>query len=231
MKKRIIESLNSTFEIMVELIKSERSLQLQFFISLILLLLSLVFNFSRIDTMILTIIITVNIGVQLIVVSIKKIVDRVYINNEKMADIIKTMVSGATFAMIMGSIFIGYLLFFKNLTFNPYATIDKIRGRDTHLVFLSLILSIIIAVFLKTKTKTGRPFQGGYASGHSAIAFSIATVIAITNEDILTGLLGYILAILVAESRVENKIHTVKETIIGGILGATVTIFMFKILG
>lgn len=231
MKKKIIESLNATFEIMVELIKSERSLQVQFSISLLLLLLSLVFNFSRIDTMILTIIITVNIAVQLVVVSIKKIVDRVYANNEKMADIIKTMVSGSTFVMICGSIFIGYLLFFNNLAFNPYATIDKIRGRETHLVFLSLAVSIIVAVFLKTKTNTGRPFQGGYASGHSAIAFSIATVITIINEKILTGLLAYMLAFLVAESRVENKIHTIRETVVGGILGTVVTIFMFKILG
>lgn len=41
----------------------------------------------------------------------------------------------------------------------------------------------------------------------------------------------YILALLVAESRVEGKIHSLMEVVIGGIMGSLVGIIIFKFIG
>jgi len=41
--------------------------------------------------------------------------------------------------------------------------------------------------------------------------------------------LGYIMAVLVAQSRIEGKIHTFWETVAGGLLGILVAMLVFQL--
>ena len=68
-------------------------------------------------------------------------------------------------------------------------------------------------------------------SGHSTIAFSIATMIALMTQEPLVIVLSYILAFIVAQSRVDSKVHSVLEVFCGGALGTLLTILIFKIFG
>ena len=53
-------------------------------------------------------------------------------------------------------------------------------------------------------------------SGHSAIAFSIATTIALLTEETVPIMLSYIYWLLiVAQSRVDSKIHSIIEVLAG----------------
>ena len=66
-------------------------------------------------------------------------------------------------------------------------------------------------------------------SGHSTISFSIATIISfITNEPIIIGL-SFMMAIIVAQSRVDTGVHSLKEVVVGAILGTVLTIIILKI--
>ena len=81
------------------------------------------------------------------------------------------------------------------------------------------------------KKSAGTYFQGGGLSGHSAISFCAATIITMIAENSLVTLCSFGLAFLVAESRVEGKIHKVSEVLVGAILGVCVAIFVFKVVG
>ena len=109
--------------------------------------------------------------------------------------------------------------------------IDKIKNSPIHLTFISLLLVIILTVYIKTKSYTGTPFLGGIVSGHAAVGFTIATSITFLTKDVLVTTLSYLIALLVAESRVELKIHSIKEVILGAILGTFITILVFQIIG
>ena len=50
-------------------------------------------------------------------------------------------------------------------------------------------------------------------SGHSAIAFSIATTIALITGQLTVVILSYVLAFIVAQSRVDSEIHSILEVI------------------
>ena len=82
---------------------------------------------------------------------------------------------------------------------------------------------------LKTLTQKGTPLKGGMPSGHSALAFSIATIITFVTKGLLVSCLSYLLALLIAQSRVEGKIHTFLETLAGAVLGILVTILVFQL--
>lgn len=68
-------------------------------------------------------------------------------------------------------------------------------------------------------------------SGHSTIAFSIATTITLLTNEPLIMVLSYFIALIVAQSRVDSEIHSILEVVFGGIFGTLLTLLLFKLLG
>ena len=68
-------------------------------------------------------------------------------------------------------------------------------------------------------------------SGHAAVSFLLATIVSFNSDSLLVISLAYILAILVAESRVEGKIHKPMDVFYGGILGIIIGIIIFRLFG
>jgi diacylglycerol kinase (ATP) len=68
--------------------------------------------------------------------------------------------------------------------------------------------------------------QGGAISGHAATAFFVATVIAVSFPDIWIIAGSYALAALVAQSRVEGQIHSLREVIIGGVVATIIGVLI-----
>ncbi len=88
---------------------------------------------------------------------------------------------------------------------------------------------LIAVVVVKAITFTGTPLKGGMPSGHAALAFAIATSITLMTERVEASSLAYLMALLVAQSRIEGKIHTFWETVAGAILGTLVAIVIFQL--
>ncbi len=96
---------------------------------------------------------------------------------------------------------------------------------------LVILLTIVFkTIFYKGK---GTPFQGGVVSGHAAISFCIATIIAFIANNMLVSTLPFFMAILVGgESRIEGRIHSLMEVIVGGaLLGIIIGVLVFQIIG
>ena len=94
-----------------------------------------------------------------------------------------------------------------------------------------LVLLIVIAT--KAWTGHGTPLRGGLPSGHAAIAFACwMAATYVTNDDhrFLISSLAFIMALLVAQTRVESGVHSALEVLYGGVLGALVTLVVFQVL-
>ncbi|MCL0035357.1 phosphatase PAP2 family protein [Thermodesulfovibrionales bacterium] len=68
-------------------------------------------------------------------------------------------------------------------------------------------------------------------SGHAAIAFSVWMTITYVTESFIASLLCFMLAIIIAQSRVMAKIHTPLEATFGAVIGAGITFVLFSIFG
>ena len=66
-------------------------------------------------------------------------------------------------------------------------------------------------------------------SGHSAIAFFLATTIMFFANNVFVAILALLLALLVAQSRVEAHIHTVQEVLVGAALGLLLTAIIYRV--
>lgn len=229
--KRLINSFNYAVAGIIQALKTEPNMKIHFIVAFAVLFFSLFFNFNRIEMLILFFTITLVIVSEMLNTAVESMVDLITEEYHPVAKVVKDIAAGAVLISALNSIVVGYLLFFDRINTYPGIIINKLGNSPIHLTFISIILVIISVVWIKTKTKTGTPFQGGFASGHSAIGFSVATAIAFMTDNALVMTLAYFLAALVAESRVESKIHYLREVIVGAILGTLITILIFQVIG
>lgn len=99
---------------------------------------------------------------------------------------------------------------------------------------VSVIMVLIAVIILKALTGKGTPLKGGAPSGHSAVAFSIATSVSLNTQDPLTSLLCLALAAMVSQSRLLLRIHTLSEVVFGALTGVFITVVvtvMFRTFG
>jgi diacylglycerol kinase (ATP) len=88
-------------------------------------------------------------------------------------------------------------------------------------------------IALKALSGRGSPLRGGWPSGHAAIAFAgwMAVTLTLDNSDhrFLVSSIGFIMALLVAQTRVEAGVHSALEVLTGGTLGAILTLVLFQV--
>ncbi len=167
--------------------------------------------------------------------AIERTIDLITEDFHPLARIAKDVAAGGgVLIAAINSLIVGYLLFFDRL--NPYTNriLFKIKKSPVHLTFVALVLVILSTIGIKTKHYRGRgtPFQGGgIVSGHTAVSFCVATIIAFEANNILVSTLAFFMAVLVGESRIEGKIHTLFEVISGALLGIIIGVLVFQIIG
>lgn len=230
--KSLIESFNNAVNGIIYALRSERNLKVHFALAIIVIVISLFFDFSRTEFLTLCFTITFVLMAEMFNTAVERVVDLITEDYHPLARLAKDIAAGGVLISAINALIVGYLLFFDRLAPISHLVIFKIRNSPIHRTFIALVLVIILTVLGKAKFYRGKgtPFQGGIVSGHSALAFCIATIITIIANNILISSLVLTLAILVAESRVEGKIHSTFEVVVGALLGIIVGVLIFKIL-
>lgn len=87
---------------------------------------------------------------------------------------------------------------------------------------------LVIVVKAKTTKRHGSYIHGGMPSGHTALAFSLFMSMALTGRDPIVTMFAAIMAVIVAESRLETNVHTFTEVAAGALIGILVTAILFS---
>jgi diacylglycerol kinase (ATP) len=206
-------------------------MRLHFLMGLFAFLLGIILNFNYIELMILFLAIAFVLFAEMFNTAIEYTVDLVVSKEyHPLARIVKDISAGAVLLSAITAVVVGYILFASRAGIRIEDNILKIRGSNWHITFIIFILVLVVVVLSKLFLNKGTPLRGGMPSGHSAIAFSIWTVISLLYPNSLVIFLVFILAVLVARSRISSQIHSLMEVFIGGLVGVLITIFIFQLL-
>lgn len=233
-KGNFITSFNHAVQGIISSIHTERNMKFHYFAAIAVILGSLFMNLNRLEFMMLFISVTFVLMSELINTAIERTVDLITQTYNPVAKLAKDIAAGAVLISAVNAAVVGYLLFFERFTKESDRILVKIRNSSPHLTFVALLLVLLFIIggkLLGMKRSGGTFFQGGAISGHSALSFCMATIVSLIAMNGLVTTLSFGLAFLVAESRVEGKIHKTREVILGGILGILVAILVFRIVG
>ena len=226
----LIKTFNYAIDGIIYTLKSQRNMKIHYAIAILVLFLTLFLNLSRIE------IIAVFFSISLVILSemfntaIEKTVDLVTTEYNPLAKIAKDVAAGAVLVSALNSIMVAYLVFFDRLNPSTLSLLIKIKNQDVHVTIIGIIITLLFVVAGKTLSPKGSHVQGGVVSGHAALSFALATSIGYISENALVATLSFMLALLVAQSRIEGRIHTLREVIYGGVLGILVITLLFKVV-
>jgi membrane-associated phospholipid phosphatase len=108
-------------------------------------------------------------------------------------------------------------------------------GFDLGDPLIALVITVMLVIAAKAYTGRGTPLRGGLPSGHAAVAFggwvAVTTLLGHQRYWFLISTVTFIMALLVAQTRVESGVHSASEVASGALLGALVTLLLFQAFG
>ncbi len=228
-KQSFVKSVNAAIEGIMYTFKSERNMKVHYLASFIVLIASLFFNFSKIEFVLLLGAITLVVISEMFNTAVEKTVDLATSEIHPLAKIAKDVAAGAVLVSSLYAVVVAYILFYNKLTSLTGNLVYRIRESELHITLICIVIVLIAVVVVKAITFTGTPLRGGMPSGHAALAFALATSITLMTERVEASSLAYLMALLVAQSRIEGKIHTFWEAMAGGILGTLIAVVIFQL--
>ena len=229
----ILESFNHAFEGLIHVLRTQRNMRIHFAIAIGVLVIGLVTGVQRLELIALLLAIAFVLIAEMINSALEHAIDVATTSFDPLAKLAKDIAAGAVLIASVNAIVIGYLVFSGDFADRSSRVLDRIRNAPAELTLIALVVTILIVIATKAYTGRGTPLRGGLPSGHAAVAFSgwmAATyVLHDSNHRFLISSLTFIMALLVAQTRVEAGIHSALEVLYGGALGALITLAIFQL--
>jgi diacylglycerol kinase (ATP) len=231
---RFIDSVNCAIDGIIYTARTQKHMRRHFVAALALLMSVLFLRVSSLEFTMLTISVCFVLFAELLNTAIEVVVDMVSPGFHPLAKTAKDVAAGGVLVAAIGAAVMGYLILYRYI-FPTYKETLGMIGTPTEMAtVVALLMVVIVVVFLKALSGTGRPLEGGVPSGHAAVAFAIATIVSFNTHDPITSMLTIAMAVMVSHSRLLLNIHTVREVVIGAVTGTAITLavlLLFKVVG
>jgi len=228
----ILQSFNNATEGIIHALRTQRNLWIHFAIAAAVLVAAVAFGVTRIELISLLIAITFVLVAELLNTAIEAAVDVASTSFDPMAKLAKDIAAGAVLVAALNAVAVGYLVFSGAVADRSSRFLDRLENVPAELTLVALALTIIVVIAVKAITGRGTPLRGGLPSGHAAVAFAgwmaVTLVLSGSAHRFLISTLTFIMAILVAQTRVETGVHSASEVVSGGLLGALMTLALFQ---
>lgn len=229
----LLASFTYAFDGIVHALRHERNMWIHFITAGLVLVAALFFALTRLEVIALFVAISFVLITEMFNTAVEHVVDLVTDEEDPRARIAKDVSAGAVLLAAVNAVAVAYLVFYDKITSVPYTVLSKLRGSPIDVTVIALFIVILVAIAVKAVTGRGTAFHGGMPSVHAAVAFAgwvaVTFVAAGTTFALPISAIALFMALLVAQSRVQARIHTLTEVAVGAALGIAVTVLLFRI--
>lgn len=229
----ILESFNYAFEGIIHVLRTQRNMRIHFAVAALVLVAALASGVDRLELIALLLAIAFVLIAEMVNTAIEGAIDVATTSFDPMAKLAKDIAAGAVLIASAVAVAIGYLVFSGQVAERSSRLLDRLSDVPARLTLIALLLTIVLVIATKALTGRGAPLRGGLPSGHAAVAFAgwMAATLILDDTDhrFLISSLTFIMALLVAQTRVESGVHSSMEVVYGGLLGALVTLAVFQL--
>lgn len=228
-------SFTWAFEGIVYVLRTQRNMQLHVGAAVVALVMGLLLDFTRLEMAVLLGAISLVILAEMFNTALEAAVDAVVTDYHPLVKIAKDVAAGAVLVATVNALAVAYFLFYDNLTDTSRDLLGGVQQTPTTIVVVVLIVTVLASIAIKAATGRGTPLRGGLPSAHAAAAFAAWASITIIADPLrhaaLISLLAFLMALLVAQSRVEAGIHSALEVSAGAVLGTGLAVLLFQLWG
>jgi diacylglycerol kinase (ATP) len=229
-RSRFLRSFHHAFEGIIYATRSEPNMRVHFAIAALVLLATLILRLDRVYVVATITLIALVLSLELMNTAIEAIVDLLTVTHHPLAKSAKDAAAGAVLVAAVGAALSGYLIFYQGIISGGTRVFIAVQAVPANVALIALAVVAIATVFAKAWVGRGSALQGGAVSGHAALAFAVATLLAFFYQKPLAAILAYFAAFLVAQSRVEARIHRPFEVFWGAVLGTFVALAIYVLV-
>jgi diacylglycerol kinase (ATP) len=229
----LLDSFNYAFEGIIHVLRTQRNLRIHVGIAIVVLGSAIALGVGRLQLIALLLAITFVLVAEMVNTAIEGAIDVSTTSFDPNAKLAKDIAAGAVLIASINALAIGYLVFADAAAHRTARVLDRVRDAPAEITLSALVLVVLVVIATKAWTGRGTPLRGGLPSGHAAIAFAgwtAATYITGDDHRFLISSLTFVMALLVAQTRVEAGVHSALEVFYGGALGGLVTLVAFQLL-
>ena len=229
----LLESFNFAFEGVIHVLRTQRNLRIHFAIAVAVLVAAVAVGVGRLELMALLIAISFVLIAEMLNSALEAGIDVATTSFDPLAKLAKDIAAGAVLIATVNAVAVGYLVFSDRIVNRSSRLIDRLADAPAELTLIALVLTIILVLATKAYTGRGTPLRGGLPSGHAAIAIggwmASTNVVGDSDHWFLVSSLTFLMALLVAQTRVESGVHSFLEVSYGALLGALSVLVMFQV--
>ena len=230
----LLDSFNYAFEGIIHVLRTQRNLRIHFAVAIGVIAAAAALGVDRLSMIALLIVTAFVLVAEMVNSAIEGAIDVSTTSFDPNAKLAKDIAAGAVLIASVTALAVGYLVFAHAAAHRSARLLDRVRDAPAEITLAALVLVILIVIATKAWTGRGTPLRGGLPSGHAALAFAgwmAATYVINDDHRFLISSLTFIMALLVAQTRVEAGVHSALEVLYGGVLGASITLLVFQVLG
>lgn len=226
----MIESFNHAIEGFIYVLRTQRNMRVHFLLGVLIFIVGIILDFTRIELICLGSLVTLVLFAEMLNTAIEYTVDLISDAFHPLARVIKDISAGAVLLTALSAAIFGYLLFARHFEFSFIGGLSRIKNSPLHISIIAFIIVLSLTIIGKILFQKGTPMRGGMPSGHAALAFSVWTVVIFSTSNPLIIILTFIMAIVIARSRLSQRVHGVWEIVAGSLLGFFTTLLIFQFL-
>ncbi|MBU0571401.1 MAG: diacylglycerol kinase [Candidatus Omnitrophica bacterium] len=225
------ESVNAALEGIVHTLQNERNMRVHFIAAFFVLIGGIYLNLDYVGIILLLFAISIVLIAEMFNTAIESLSDIVVKEQfHPIVKIIKDVSAGAVFVAALNAGLTGYMLVSGRINLYTGELLLRIRQSPGHVTLIALLVCVGLVVLIKVAGKAQHLLKGGMPSGHSAVAFAAWMAVWLLTSNSLVSILVFLMAGLIARSRMAHGTHSLWEVVAGSVLGALTMLFVFQIL-
>jgi diacylglycerol kinase (ATP) len=228
----LFDSFNYAFEGIIHVLRTQRNLRIHLGVAVVVLVAALYFDVTKIELIALLLAIAFVLITEMINSAIEGAIDISTTSFDPNAKLAKDVAAGAVLIAAVNAVAVGYLVFAGKTADRSSRLLDKLLNAPAERTAVALVLTVILVIATKAWTGRGTPLRGGLPSGHAALAFAGWVAVTYLVNDahrFAISAVTFVMALLVAQTRVEAGVHSSLEVFYGAVLGAVTALVCFQV--
>ena len=227
----LLESFNYAFEGIIHVLRTQRNMRIHFMVAAGVLIAAVAIGVTRMELIALMLAIAFVMFAEMVNTAIEGAVDVSTTSFDPNAKLAKDIAAGAVLIATVTAVAVGYLIFSERLADRSSRLLERLSEAPAELTLVVLVLTTIAVIGAKAITRSGTPLRGGFPSGHAALAFAgwMAITLLVDEQQFLVSSVAFVLAVLVAQTRVESGIHSPLEVFWGAVLGSLTALVVIQV--